>query len=103
MREKSQLFKLSFPAPEHVGLLLASGKELLSSFNPLLALAQSQDHPQKGLWERAVFPWLFPQRWSQRDGGEHKLGSLSALGDRKKWGKVGKEAGPWVGTYSDDI
>lgn len=28
---------------------MASGKEILSSFNPLLAFTHSQDHPQKGL------------------------------------------------------
>lgn len=57
MREKTQLLKLSFPAPEHEWVFWASWKEIFCSFNPLFASTHSQDHHQKGLWETAAFPF----------------------------------------------
>lgn len=84
--KKSQLFKLSFPSPEHDWVFGASGKEILSSFNPLLAFAHFQHHPQKSLWETAVLPKMVS------DYG-HEPESLSSLGDGKRQGRAGKEVG----------
>lgn len=92
--EKSQLFKL-FPSPEHDWVFGASEKEILSSFNPLLAFAHSQHHPQTGLWETAVLP--YGPKMVLDDG--HEPESLSSLGNGKRQGRAGKE----VGMYSDDI
>lgn len=72
---------------------MARGKEILSSFNPLLAFTLSQDHPQKGLSTKME---------SKRMVGI-SLEHCHLWGDRKRRERVGKESGPWVGAYNDDI
>ena len=69
MTEKSQLFKLSFPTPEHVGLLLASGKEPPFLFlSPFSLHSVPGSSPEKPLGKSSVFVAVSTKMEPERGG-----------------------------------